>query len=55
MLFFFFGQLTTKITQICCSVESRERAEPAAQLALASVNKTKNNNKQQKKHDNEAV
>lgn len=28
----FLGQLTTKITQICCRVEPSEHAQPAAQL-----------------------
>lgn len=37
---FFVGQLTTKITQICCRVEPREHAQPAAQLALASIKKS---------------
>lgn len=33
----FIGQLTTKITQICCRVEPREHAQPTTQLALASI------------------
>lgn len=37
----FIGQLTTKITQICCRGEPRQHAQPAAQLALASIKKKK--------------